>query len=463
MSSSHPNMSCALQEEPSEEITPTDDIAIRVSRLSKCYQIYDSPRDRLKQFLVPPLQHFIGQNTKQYFRDFWALKDVSFEIKKGVSVGIVGRNGAGKSTLLQIICGTLTPTSGAVETNGRVAALLELGSGFDPEFTGRENVYMNAAVLGLSKEETDACFGDILLFADIGEFIDRPVKTYSSGMLMRLAFAVAINVQPQILVVDEALAVGDVAFQRKCMRKIEELSQSGVTLLFVSHDTEIVKKVCTEAIYLNCNEVRHQGRAKEVCIEYERDLFGASNNSQNEFAQANGIGIIDNSPEIDPELLVSDEKIYGDVRARILDIQLSNIAKKKLNLLKSGMEFIVSYKVCFSAGVKRPVFGIMFTNKEGICVFGVNTAGRAESLCDYIEGDEVIVSFSLTNNLGPGIYYLTCGVHSDDHTGGLIFLQRRMDTLLFKSLGRDHEMVSGTAQLYPTIKTQLQARREMNG
>ena len=195
----------------------SNDIAIRVKGLSKCYGIYASPRERLKQFILPRLQRLVGQAPKQYFHEFWALKDVSFEIKKGETVGIIGRNGSGKSTLLQMICGTLHPTSGSIQTNGRIAALLELGSGFNPEFTGRENVYMNASVLGLSNEEINERFNDIVTFADIGDFIDQPVKTYSSGMMVRLAFAVIAHVDADILVIDEALAVGDAFFVQKCI------------------------------------------------------------------------------------------------------------------------------------------------------------------------------------------------------------------------------------------------------
>lgn len=230
----------------------SSDIAIRVQNLSKCYPIYDAPRDRLKQFVVPRLQGLVGRKTaKQYFREFWALRDVSFEVKKGETVGIIGRNGSGKSTLLQIICGTLNPTKGGVETRGRIAALLELGAGFNPEFTGRENVYLNAAVLGLSNEEIDTRFDEIAAFADIGDFIERPVKTYSSGMMVRLAFAVAIHVDPEILIVDEALSVGDAYFQAKCAHRIRSIISKGVTVLFVSHDTASVKSLCSRAILLD--------------------------------------------------------------------------------------------------------------------------------------------------------------------------------------------------------------------
>ncbi|OYY58750.1 MAG: ABC transporter ATP-binding protein, partial [Polynucleobacter sp. 35-46-207] len=211
----------------------SNEIAIKVQGLGKRYEIYDQPGDRLRQFLFPRLRNLFRLSHKQYFREFWALTDISFEVKRGETVGIIGRNGSGKSTLLQIICGTLTPTTGSVQTNGRIAALLELGSGFNPEFTGRENVYLNASVLGLTKEETDARFDDIVAFADIGDFIDQPTKTYSSGMMVRLAFAVIAHVDADILVIDEALAVGDVFFTQKCMRFLRNFMKKG-TILFVS-------------------------------------------------------------------------------------------------------------------------------------------------------------------------------------------------------------------------------------
>ena len=230
--------------------TPLDDIAISVRNLSKCYQIYDQPHDRLKQSIYPRVQKFVGKPPKQYFNEFWALRDVSFQVKKGETVGIIGRNGSGKSTLLQMICGTLNSTGGTIETRGRVAALLELGSGFNPEFTGRENVYMNASVLGLSREEIGARFDDIVAFADIGEFIEQPVKTYSSGMMLRLAFAVIAHVDADILIVDEALSVGDAIFAQKCMRFVRKFQEQG-TLLVVSHDENAIKKFCQKALWLS--------------------------------------------------------------------------------------------------------------------------------------------------------------------------------------------------------------------
>ena len=243
----------------------SSELAISVHDLSKCFHIYDKPRDRLFQMLA--------RDRKQYFREFWALNAVSFDIRKGETVGIVGRNGSGKSTLLQLVCGTLNPTHGTITTNGRIAALLELGSGFNPEFSGRENVYMNAAVLGLSREETDARFSEIEAFAEIGEFIDQAVKTYSSGMMVRLAFAVAINVEPQILIVDEALSVGDELFQRKCFARIEAIKESGATILFVSHSGSAVVELCDRAILLDSGEKLIEGAPKSIIGKYQKLLY----------------------------------------------------------------------------------------------------------------------------------------------------------------------------------------------
>ena len=430
----------------------SSEVAIKIENLSKCYQIYGQPRDRLKQFVLPRLRRLVGLPPKQYFREFWALKDVTFEVKKGETVGIIGRNGSGKSTLLQMICGTLNPTCGRITTNGRIAALLELGSGFNPEFTGRENVYMNGSVLGLSRVEIDQRFEDIAAFADIGDFIEQPVKTYSSGMMVRLAFAVAINVSPDILIIDEALAVGDAAFQRKCMRKINELSDSGVTLLFVSHDIETVRKICSDAAYLNHGMVLGVGPAKDVCIEYERDLFGAAKGSEASRIANEGDASSSSFGSLDPELLVTNEKTYGDGRAQILDVGVVNKYGQKINVLEPGVELRVSYRAKFLASSVRPIFGMMITNREGVCVFGTNTESHSLSARQYNAGDEVRVEFRLSNNLGPGIYYLTCGIHSGENNDGLIYLQRRMDVMIFKSIKDDGLLVGGTANLYPRIE-----------
>lgn len=250
----------------------SDEIVISAQGLSKCYPIYTHPRDRLKQFIVPNLQRLIGMPPSRYYQEFWSLRDVSFELYRGDTVGIIGRNGAGKSTLLQILCGTLEPTAGSYYTRGRVAALLELGSGFNPEFSGRDNVFLNASLLGLSREETQQRFDDIAAFADIGQFMEQPVKTYSSGMYVRLAFAVIAHVDADILVVDEALAVGDAIFTQKCMRFIRGFQEHG-TLLFVSHDTSSVTNLCRKALWLDGGQLRQSGDAKEVCDDYIEYTF----------------------------------------------------------------------------------------------------------------------------------------------------------------------------------------------
>ncbi len=242
---------------------------IQLEAISKCYRIFQNPQDRFKQALLDRFHGVLGKTTaNQYYREHWALRDVSFELKPGEAVGILGRNGAGKSTLLQIIAGTLEPTSGSVKTSGRITALLELGSGFNPEFTGRENVFLNAQILGMSREEVLNRFDDIASFADIGDFIDQPVKTYSSGMMMRLAFAVQTAVDPKVLIVDEALSVGDMFFQAKCMARISKLVDSGVALLFVSHDISVVRQLCHRAVLLNAGTVEAIGSAAVVSDEY---------------------------------------------------------------------------------------------------------------------------------------------------------------------------------------------------
>lgn len=239
----------------------SSEIVIRVENLSKCYHIYDKPRDRLLQMLA--------RGRKQYFREFWAIKDVSFEVRKGETVGIIGFNGAGKSTLLQMICGTLNPTSGSIQTSARIAALLELGAGFNPEFTGRENVFMNYALHGVSRQDTEKRFDEIADFAGIGDFIDQPVKTYSSGMFARLAFSAAVHVDPTLLIVDEALSVGDMAFQEKSISRMKQIREAGTSILFVTHSISAVRNFCDKALWLDQGQVRAFGESLSVCDGYQ--------------------------------------------------------------------------------------------------------------------------------------------------------------------------------------------------
>ncbi len=366
----------------------SNDIAIKVEGLSKRYEIYSSPRDRLKQFVMPRLQGLAGQPPKQYFRDFWALKDVSFEIKKGETVGIIGRNGSGKSTLLQMICGTLNPTSGSIHTNGRIAALLELGSGFNPEFTGRENVYMNASVLGLSSEDIDQRFAAIAAFADIGDFIDQPVKTYSSGMMVRLAFAVIAHVDADILVVDEALAVGDAFFTQKCMRFLRAFMKTG-TVLFVSHDTGSIKNLCTHAVWLEKGEVIQDGAPKEVCELYLEAFYEAQQGKSSTTklrafkTKDDSIPIKDqrlefiNTTNLRNDLQVfkfdPDASSFGKGGAQIKGVQMLDVNEHLLAWIVGGEKVTLRIMVHAYQDLDSPIIGFYVKDRLGQTLFGDNT------------------------------------------------------------------------------------------
>lgn len=372
--------------------THPDDVAIRVNNLSKCYQIYDQPHDRLKQSIYPRLQRIAGKRPKQYFREFWALKDVSFQVKKGETVGIIGRNGSGKSTLLQMICGTLNPTSGSIQTTGRIAALLELGSGFNPEFTGRENVYMNAAVLGLSAEETDARFDDIAAFADIGYFIEQPIKTYSSGMMVRLAFAVIAHVDANILVVDEALAVGDAFFTQKCMRFLRNFMKNG-TVLFVSHDTSAIVNLCNRGLLLDQGLVVMEGSPKEVTEKYLAKLYetdqkielvsssGASNKAdyqqtENEYRDIREALINSSSLRNDIEIFrfEPDEKTgFGTGGAVINSVRILDTDGTPLSWIVGGENVSLEIRCIAKQDLLRPIIGFQFKDRLGQVVFADNT------------------------------------------------------------------------------------------
>jgi lipopolysaccharide transport system ATP-binding protein len=369
----------------------TTDIAIKVQNLSKCYQIYDNPRDRLKQFIAPRLQRLTWQNPKQYFHEFWALKDVSFEIKKGDTVGIIGRNGSGKSTLLQMICGTLNPTTGSVQTYGRVAALLELGSGFNPEFTGRENVYMNASVLGLSNKEIDARFDDIVVFADIGDFIEQPVKTYSSGMMVRLAFAVIAHVDADILIVDEALAVGDAFFTQKCMRFLRYFMKTG-TVLFVSHDTGAVVNLCNKAVLLNHGQVAETGTPKEVIEHYLATLYEANqeiggvltDETNTSVNQVEGLSeyrdiretLINASTlrnDIEVFQFKPDQEGFGTGDAKIVSVRLLDQGGVPLSWVVGGEDVTLEIRCLAYKKLQSPIIGFQFKDRLGQVVFADNT------------------------------------------------------------------------------------------
>lgn len=414
-----------------------NEVVVNVKNISKCFYIYEKPSDRLKQFIIPKINTLFNLKSKKYFREFWALKDISFDIKQGETIGIIGRNGSGKSTLLQIICGTLTPTDGAVKTSGRIAALLELGSGFNLEFTGRENVYLNASLFGLHKRDIDLKFNDILEFADIGEFIDQPVKTYSSGMLVRLAFAVVVNVDPDILIVDEALAVGDLAFQRKCIRWMEDFAKNQGILLFVSHSPEQVRRLCSKAVYLHQGIVVDYGNAKDICEKYEKDLHKVSyRNASSILPSKNIIEVHEsnssisnayNPNEIERESSFPECAVhFGGGHARIISACVYDVENSKRNKFFVGESFNWSYSVEFYDYVEKPVLGFMVKTKEGINLYSANSLSLGYELSSVDSGDVITVNFAIQSNLGVGEYFLNCGV-SDNSNDCTEFLHRIVD------------------------------------
>lgn len=368
----------------------SDDVVIRVEGLSKHYQIYDTPRDRLKQFVLPRLQRLSRRPVRQYFHEFKALDDISFEVRRGETVGVIGRNGSGKSTLLQIICGTLAPTTGNVETRGRIAALLELGSGFNPEFTGRENVYLYASVLGLKTDEIAARFDSIEKFADIGEFIEQPVKTYSSGMVVRLAFAVIAHVDADILVIDEALAVGDAFFVQKCMRFLRRFMEHG-TILFVSHDTSAVVNLCNHAIWLAHGRICFQGSSKDASERYLAAMFESEQGSpamppsprrpadtpnQPETVRDMRMDFINTTPlrnDIEAFTFKPDAAHFGQGGASIASVRLSDDAGNRLNWVVGGENVNLDIACEAHAALHGPIIGFFVKDRLGQTLFGDNT------------------------------------------------------------------------------------------
>jgi lipopolysaccharide transport system ATP-binding protein len=450
----------------------SDVIAIRVRDLGKAYQIYDRPQDRLKQSMMPRLRGLLGKSTPNYYREFWALRDVSFEVRKGETVGIIGRNGSGKSTLLQVICGTLTPTTGTVETTGRVAALLELGAGFNPEFTGRENVYLNGSVLGLTQEEIDQRFDAIAAFADIGEFIEQPVKSYSSGMVVRLGFAVAINVDPEILIVDEALSVGDEIFQRKCFSRIEAIKSKGATILFVSHSGATVVGLCDRAILLDGGERLATGLPKQIVGRYQKLLYapaerrsairqeilerdrlmsGASADTTGEThppAQQPQVGAADELQEsFDPGMRPAATIAYESQDVMIEEPAIYTVAGERVNKLIRGRGYEYRYKATFTAAANSVRFGMMIKTTNGIELGGATSAA---SMCEAVPlvsaGSIYEAVFHFTCSLNPGVYFLNAGVtglldgtQADTYTA----LHRLLDAAMFRVLPESGSLSTG--------------------
>jgi len=417
------------------------EIAISLKNVSKCFKRYAQPVDRLKDLLLP---------GKSRADEFWALRNINLEVLKGQTLGIVGRNGSGKSTLLQIIVQTLTPTTGEVQVNGRVSALLELGSGFNPEFTGRQNVFFNGRLLGLEQKEIEAKFDQIAAFADIGDFIEQPVKTYSSGMFVRLAFAVVTIVEPDILVVDEALSVGDEAFQRKCFARLQSIRERGGTILFVSHSAASVIDLCNSAILIDHGELLLSGNPKSVVFNYQKLIYapaGKIHALREEIRSMNHQGEVNQSLKdsatqsssprqkasalYDPDMKPKSTISYISIGAKISQTQITNLEGKTVNILCRRSNYIYTYQVKFSETAYRVRFGMLIKTISGFELGGAASHTLDNAIECVEQGSTVQVQFRFHCLLQPGVYFLNAGVLGLVD-GTEVFLHRCVDTAMFR-------------------------------
>lgn len=451
-----------------------DNIAISVQQVSKVFQIYETPKDRLKQFLSANISRRFGRPAKQYYKEFWALKDVSFTVKQGETIGIIGQNGSGKSTLLQLICGTLAPSSGHIQTHGRIAALLELGSGFNPEFTGRDNVFMNATLLGLKQAEIIERYDDIARFADIGDFIDQPVKTYSSGMMVRLAFAVAINVNPQILIVDEALSVGDETFQRKCFAKIESLKADGATILFVSHSAATVVELCDRAVLLDAGENIAIGSPKPVVGKYQKLIYAPLDKRAEIRAEINAstrmhemaYQTVDASPsnavdvalhddfskaQFDLNLKPTTTIAYESHGAIIEHPEILTMSGEQVNCLIKGQSYYFNYQVRFDQTASNVSFGMLIKTLSGLEIGGFVSNHAYDGGVSVVKnGNMMKVEFRFECLLNPGTYFLNAGVQGAVNTEKT-FLHRILDIYMFRVMPVSKNSVTGIVDFNCTV------------
>ena len=379
-------------------------VTLCVEGVSKQYRIYARPADRLKEM--------ISRGRWKTHREFWALREVSFEVEQGTTFGVIGPNGCGKSTLLQIVAGTLEPTHGSVRHTGRIAALLELGAGFNPEFTGVENVFMSASLMGFSRAETEGMLPEIERFAEIGDFIHQPVKTYSSGMYVRLAFATAISAMPQLLIIDEALAVGDTVFQHRCMRRLREMQESGVTILFVSHDPNAIRALCSRAVLLHAGRMEAIGKPTDVLNRYQKLIMAREDAYEAEQpAMEEDISI---SAEDEDGPGVSYVYRHGDGSAEVLRADLLNAAHHPVELVETGEPVLLRLRLRFHAEVEAPVCGFLLRNRHGIHLYGTNTELQQLDLGPVQRGQVVEVTFAFNCWLAPDTYSATVAVHSPD-------------------------------------------------
>lgn len=406
----------------------SSDQVIVANGLSKLYRIYDKPEHRLTELIGGKLSAITGRTHKTYHREFWALRDISFSIDKGETVGIVGSNGSGKSTLLQILAGTLTPTEGSALVKGRIAALLELGSGFNPEFTGRENIYLNGSILGLSRKEIDDRFDRIAAFADIGKFLDQPTKTYSSGMAVRLAFAVQAQIDPEVLIVDEALAVGDAKFQAKCFERIKQLKSNGTSILLVTHSTEQIVTHCSRAILMDTGRLIEQGDPKKITHLYLDRLFGV-----NRKAAAAPQAVDDIAEALPPEPakkhfgLKNEDVFYtrpnynpnefrwGDGAAKIFDFTiLDSQGRSNAIAYPSNTDIRIETLIHFNTDIVRPIFGFTVKTKEGVTVYGINSESQEVAAIAQLgqRGTSQVVEVQVRCALAAGDYFISLGLAS---------------------------------------------------
>ena len=382
-------------------------IALRVEGVSKRYRIYERPNDRLKEMLT--------RGRWKRHQEFWALQDISFAVEAGTTTGIIGPNGSGKSTLLQIMTGTLEPTHGSVWHEGRIAALLELGTGFNSEFTGLENVFMNASLMGFSQSETEALLPEIERFAEIGTFINQPVKTYSSGMYVRLAFSVAISASPQILIIDEALAVGDAVFQHRCMKRLKDMQESGVTIFFVSHDLASIRALCSRAILLHEGHVVTDGNPTSVLHHYQKLIMAR----EKAYDRQQSVAKISDSTDDNNALLKDLPKLecsyrHGDGSAEVLHVELLDSSLRQLTVVETGESVTIRMLVRFNSEATDPVFGFLLRNRHGIHLYGTNTELQMIRLGNVRRNEILDISFSFECWLAPDSYSVTVAVHSRD-------------------------------------------------
>ncbi len=421
----------------------SSDIAIKATGIGKRYKLYGKPMDRLLDLVYP--------QEEGRFEAFWALQEVSFEIEKGQTVGIIGRNGSGKSTLLEIIADTLKPTVGEVEVNGRIAALLELGAGFNPEFTGRENVLMNAAIMGIPEATIHTKMEEIVQFANIGDHIYHPVKTYSSGMYVRLAFATSIHMDPDILIVDEALAVGDIGFQRKCFREFEKLKEAGKTILFVTHAVELIRTYCDSAIFLHEGEVRNQGEPRDVVHDYLDMLFGGDATDEETKTDDQAKSTSSTASKVSPlrpdgPLLNTDSAIdgalkrrsyndaeyrWGDRKALIIDYLVESEGVFDPVVVDQGGQMSVVFKVAYFETLTGLIYGLTIKTLDGTTVYGINTRDRDLGTRQREPGEQAEIRFDFDLDLIPATYFVSIGVALDCEELDNRALDRRYDLFTF--------------------------------